>query len=304
MKDTPRKGVVLGLSAHLMWGLFPLYFRLLRGVDPLDVVAHRILWSLVLTVGLVAVLRGRAFLRILSRGSVAVHAVSALLVSTNWLVYIRGVEQGRVVECSLGYFINPLVSVLLGVVFLRERLRPAQWGALGLAFLAVVWLSVRTGSVPWLGLTLAFSFGTYGLVKKSARAPSLDGLCLETAILSPLALFWCLHLAAGGREAFVAGSAATRMLLAGTGIATTIPLLLFGAAATRVRLSTLGLLQYLTPTLQFLVGVFVFREPFDRARLVGFSLVWIALALVAAESVLHARQVQPGRAPIFPSPKP
>jgi chloramphenicol-sensitive protein RarD len=207
------------------------------------------------------------------------------LISFNWLAYVWGVGHGKVLECSLGYFINPLVTIALGVLFLREQLRAGRWIALGLAALAVTWLSISTGAVPWLSLVLALSFGLYGFAKKIARLPALDGLWLETALLAPLALLWIGHLVPSGGEAFLTGGVRTRTLLVLTGIVTTVPLLLFAAATSKTRLSTLGFLQYLTPTLQFLIGVWIYDEPFDGKRLVGFSLVWVALGLVAAEGV-------------------
>jgi chloramphenicol-sensitive protein RarD len=253
----------------------------------MDVVAHRVLWSFLLTGAIVAI-RARLGAGTLPRfesRTIFVHAISAFLISVNRLVYVWGVAHGRVVECSLGYFVNPLVTILLGVLFLRERLRLGRWIALGLAVVAVTWLSFATGAVPWLSLVLAFSFGLYGFAKKKAGLPALDGLWLETAILVPFALLWIAHLVPSGAEAFLSGGTRIRTMLVLTGIVTTVPLLLFAAAAARTRLSTLGFLQYLTPTLQFLIGVCLFGEPFDGKRLVGFSMIWIALALAAAEGM-------------------
>jgi chloramphenicol-sensitive protein RarD len=272
--------------------LFPLFFHLLRGVDAMDVVAHRVLWSFFLTGAIVAVRAGlgRGTPPSFDRRTIFVHLVSALLISVNWLAYVWGVGHGRVVECSLGYFVNPLVTIALGVLFLRERLRVGRWIALALAAFAVAWLSWSTGVVPWLSLVLAFSFGLYGFAKKTAGLRPLDGLWLETALLAPIALLWIAHLVPSGREAFLAGGEGIRFLLVLTGIVTTVPLILFAAAAAGTRLSTLGFLQYLTPTLQFLIGVLVFGEVFDGKRLIGFTMVWIALALVVAEGVWNGRK--------------
>jgi len=258
----------------------------------MDVVAHRILWSFLLTGAIVAVRAsmGKGVLPRFDVRTIVVHAASALLISINWLAYVWGVSHGRVVECSLGYFVNPLVTIALGVLFLRERLRTGRWIALGLAAVAVAWLSFSTGAVPWLSLVLAFSFGLYGFAKKMAGLRALDGLWLETALLAPFALLWVAHLVPSDSEAFLVGGTRIRSMLVLTGIVTTVPLLLFAAAASRTRLSTLGFLQYLTPTLQFLIGVGVFGESFDGKRLIGFSLVWIALALVVAEGVWSGRR--------------
>ncbi|MEN9354269.1 MAG: hypothetical protein RL318_1594, partial [Fibrobacterota bacterium] len=213
------------------------------------------------------------------------HLLSSALIATNWLVYVWAVAAGRVIECSLGYFINPLVSIALGVVVLKERLRPLQWAAVGLATLAILWLAASTGAFPWLSILLAVSFGSYGLVKKQAQVSGVQGLGLETVLLFPAALLVIGHAEATGNGHFLSAPFASQWILVTTGLATTIPLLFFAGAARRIPLSQVGFLQYITPTMQFLLGVFLFREPFDHTRLLGFSLIWLSLGLLALESV-------------------
>ncbi len=285
-----NQGTVLGLCAYLLWGVFPLYFRLLHRIPALELVAHRVIWSLaVLAAVLVMSRRWKSFLqRIRSRQILSFHLVSGLLVGVNWLLYVWGVNAGRVVECSLGYFLNPLLSIALGVIVLGERLRPAQWVGVGLAALGVGFLALRAGSFPWLSVCLALSFGSYGLLKKRAPLGSLDGLFAETMVLAlPAAawIFWSERIPAGPLHQ---ASAAEWALLLGTGLVTTIPLLLFSASARRIPLSLLGFLQYLTPTLQFLIGVFWFGEAFGPERLHGFVLVWAGLGLVALDGLRRA----------------
>lgn len=290
------RGVLMAGAAHLIWGLFPLYFHHLGHVPAIDVVAHRAAWSFsVLAVVLAFLGRGpwvgvRPGLRLL-----AGHFLSSLLIATNWLVYVWGIGTGHVVECSLGYFVNPLVSVLLGVVVLGERLRRLQWAALGLVVAAVAWLGFAYGSVPWISLALAFSFGGYGLCRKISRVASAPGLLIETALLLPLALAWLAWGPSTASESWTGYDDGTRVLLVLTGLVTTIPLLLFASAARRIPLSLVGFVQYLTPTLQFLLGVFHFREDFPPSRLLGFALVWAGLALLALESLGHGHGRDPAR---------
>ena len=282
----------MACAAHLLWGLFPLYFHHLGHVPAMDVIAHRALWSFVVL--------SMAFLFLGSDPWRSVrfgprlwsgHFLSSLLIAANWLVYVWGVGNGHVVECSLGYFITPLVSVVLGVVVLGEKLRRLQWGALALVAAAVVWLGFAYGSIPWLSLALAFSFGGYGLARKTSSVASAPGLYLETVILLPLVLGWLAWGPVSATGAWSVTDTTTKTLLALTGLVTTIPLLLFASAARRIPLSVVGFVQYLTPTLQFLLGVLHFREDFPASRLVGFALVWAGLGLLALESVGHgARQ--------------
>ena len=286
-----RRGTLYGAGAYLLWGLFPLYWPLLAPSAPLEVLAHRILWSLVVVVVLLAVTRRveqvRAAVR--DRRRFAQIALAAVVVAINWGTYIYGVTNDRVVETSLGYFVNPIVTVLLGVVVLGERLRPAQWTALGAAFVAVVVLTVENGSPPWIALVLAFSFGTYGLLKKTAGVGAVEGLAIETGVLLPVAAVYVVVIGGGTFATEGVGHAA---LLALSGVVTAIPLLLFGAAASRIPLSTLGVLQYLAPSMQFVLGITLFDEPLPAVKLLGFSLVWCAVALFTVDLLRHGRQLR------------
>ena len=292
-----RRGALYGATAYLLWGVFPLYFPLLEPSGAVEVLAHRISWSLAVMAVVVLVARKGASVRrvMADRRRLAQISVAAVLLGINWGVYIYGVTSDHVVETSLGYFINPLVTVLLGVFVLREQLRRAQWAALALAFVAVLVLSVENGRPPWIALILAFSFGTYGLLKKTVGVGAVEGLAVETAVLAPVALAYLVVLGARGDSTFVSEGAGHATLIALTGVITAVPLLFFGAAASRVPLTTLGLLQYLAPTLQFLLGVLVFDEALGLAKLLGFVLVWIALAAFTADLVSHTRR---GRVPV------
>jgi chloramphenicol-sensitive protein RarD len=283
---------VLGAAAYTMWGLFPLYWPLLEPAGAVEILAHRVSWSLVTMVALVfAVRRSGNLRRLLSDPRKrAILVLGAGVIAINWGTYIWGVNNGHVVETSLGYFINPLVTVLMGVVILGERLRPLQWAALGLAGLAVVGLTVELGRPPWVALILAFSFGSYGLAKKKANAGAVESLTFETMVLAPVALAYIGFLSFTGASEFGVNGLGHMALLALTGVVTAIPLICFGAAATRVSMTTLGLLQYLAPTLQFALGVFLFREPMPPLRLLGFALVWVALVIFTAEALNHRRR--------------
>lgn len=287
-----RRGALSGATAYLMWGLFPLYWPLLEPAGSLEVLAHRILWSLAVVAVLIAATGRTATLRaaVADRARLLRLALAALVIAVNWGTYIYGVTTERVVETSLGYFVNPIVTVLLAVVVLGERLRPVQWTAMGAAFLAVVVLTVENGRPPWIALVLAFSFGTYGLLKKTAGVGAVEGLAVETAVLLPVAAVYVAVLGASGDATFGSEGVGHAALLALSGVITAIPLLLFGAAASRVSLTTLGVLQYLAPTMQFLLGVTLFDEPLPPVRLLGFVLVWFALALFTADLVRHHRR--------------
>ena len=294
-----RRGVLLGVTAYLLWGLFPLYFPLLKPATPLEIVAHRIIWSLLfvailLTFGrrwswVVPFLRDRRRLLILS--------VAAVVIGINWGVYIWAVNSDHVVEAALGYFINPLVTVLLGVVVLGERLRRAQWAAVGLAAVAVVVLTVAYGRLPWVALTLAFSFATYGLMKNRVRMPAVESLAVECALLFLPATALLLVLQARGTLVFSHTTWHVSLLLGLAGVITAIPLICFGAAAARIPLSTMGLLQYLTPILQFLIGVLVFDEAMPASRWVGFALVWAALVVFTVDTLRAARAARAAETP-------
>jgi chloramphenicol-sensitive protein RarD len=283
-------GVLQASLAYAMWGLLPLYFHRLSAVAPIDVVLHRSLWSLAFLLVLLAVLRRWAWLAEIARSPATLRTftLSALLLSSNWLVYVWAVHDGRVVEASLGYFIAPLVNVLLGYFVLRERPRRAQWLALAVAALGVLWLAVFAGSVPWVGLVLAASFGIYGLMRKTAALGAIEGLALETLLLAPLAAGLLAWRASHGSST-AEGGAELLALLALAGPLTALPLLLFAAGARRIPLTTLGLLQYISPTIQFALGVWLFKEPFAGPRLVGFVLIWVALVIYTAEGLLAMR---------------
>jgi chloramphenicol-sensitive protein RarD len=289
--DRTRAGVTYGAAAYALWGLFPLFWPLLEPASALEVLAHRVLWSLVVLVLLLRITRGWPALRAVGRPQVRRLAVASVLLAANWGLYIYGVNSGQVVETSLGYFINPLVSVALGVVVLGERLRPVQQVAVGFGVAAVVVLTIANGKPPFIALGLAFSFGTYGLLKKQANAGAVTSLAIETAVTGPVAAVFLVVLAMAGRSTFTGHGPDHAALLATAGVVTVVPLLLFGAAATRVPLTTLGLLQYLAPSLQLLIGLAVRHEPFGTARAVGFVLVWVALAVFTADLVRHHRQI-------------
>jgi chloramphenicol-sensitive protein RarD len=287
-----RKGVLAATGAYILWGLLPLYWKAIHGVGALEIVAHRMAWSLVFALVLLAVTRNWGWLaQVRRRPSLLLpFAVTGVLITVNWLVYIWAVNSGRIVDASLGYFINPLVNVLLGVVFLRERLRPWQWVAIAIALCGVSYLTWSAGQAPWIGLTLAFTFGIYGLIRKTARFDSLEGFTMETGIMFLPAVAYLAFLGATGDLAFGRDGLVTTLLLAFTGVITAVPLLLFGAGARLVTLTTLGILQYIAPTLQFLLGVVVYGESFTQARLIGFGLVWTSLAIYTVEGYLARRQ--------------
>jgi chloramphenicol-sensitive protein RarD len=289
--DERRLGVVSGLGAYALWGLFPLYFPLLEPAGGVEIVAHRVLWSLVVLAILLTVVRRWSLVRaaVVDRHTLVVLSGAAVFIAANWLVFVYGVNSGHVVETSLGYFINPLVSVVLGVVVFSERLRPTQWAAVAIAAVAVAVLTVDYGRPPWIALSLAATFALYGLMKKLVRVEAAPGLFLETALVALPAAVVLGVLHAHGTGTFGHAGLLNALLLAGSGIATAIPLLLFAAAARRIPLSTIGLLQYLTPSMQLIIGVFVYGEPMPPARLVGFAIVWLALAVFTVDSLRHAR---------------
>lgn len=284
-----HSGLLSAALAYVIWGLFPLYFHQLRDVNALEVVLHRSLWSLLFMLALLALKhRWLALTQALRQPrTLAVFAASALLLSGNWLIYVWAVHSHRVIEASLGYFINPLFNVLLGVLVLHERPRPMQWLALGLAALGVIGMAWVSGAAPWVSLALALTFGLYGLLKKLAPLGAQDGLALETLILAPLvvpALAW--FASHGGDTAYATPT--TWLWLLAAGPLTAVPLLLFAYGAQRITLSTLGLLQYLGPTLQFAIGLWVFHEPMQPERLAGFGVIWLALLLYSGESLWWA----------------
>jgi chloramphenicol-sensitive protein RarD len=284
-------GIAYAALAYTVWGLFPVYFKQLQAVPPSEVLVHRIVWTLLLVVALLSAMRRWAWLPAALRQPRVLGActVSALLLALNWLTYVWAVNAGHVVDASLGYFINPLFSALLGVTVLGERLRAGQWAALGLAAAGVVWLTVDAGQLPWIALVLAASFGLYGLMRKVAPLGSLEGLTMETLVLAPLALVAFAVWTQAGTAVFPSASTWTNALLVLSGPLTALTLLLFAAGARRITLTTLGLLQYIAPTLQFALGVWLYREPFDAGKLVGFGLIWAALAVYTLEGAVAPR---------------
>lgn len=288
--DERRLGVVCGLAAYSLWGLFPLYFPLLEPAGGVEIVAHRVVWSVVFVALLLTAVRrwGHVRAAVTDGRTVLVLAGASVLIAANWLIFVYGVNSGHVVETSLGYFVNPLVSVLLGVVVFGERLRRLQWVAVGIAAVAVLVLTVDYGRPPWIALSLAATFGLYGLMKKLVRVEAAPGLFIETVLVSLPAVAVLAFLHADGGGTFGNAGTGHALLLVSSGIATAVPLLLFAAAARRVPLSTIGLLQYLTPLMQLSVGVFVYGEPMPPARLAGFAVVWLALAVFTADLLRHA----------------
>ncbi|RZA35363.1 MAG: EamA family transporter RarD [Lysobacteraceae bacterium] len=286
-----RSGILSAALAFLCWGLFPIYFHALGDVPPVQILAHRVLWSLGFLLIVLAFRRQWKWLAQVRQPRVFwSFFASALLLSANWLVYIWAVKNGHVIEASLGYFINPLVNIMFGYLLLKERMRPAQWGAIAIAALGVCWLTWQSGSVPWIALFLAASFGGYGLLRKTAALGALEGLSFETMVLFPFAAAYVAWLTLNGDNAFLnAPLDSTRLLLIAAGPITAIPLLLFATGARKIPLSILGLLQYLSPTIQFLLGVWLFHEAFSSDRLVGFLMIWAALALFAGEGLLRSR---------------
>ncbi len=277
-----------------MWGLFPVYWKWLQHVPALQLISHRILWSCLILIGVILFSRqSKAFLDIaLTPPILRIYIVAALLIGVNWLVYVWAVNSDFIIEASLGYFINPLFSILLGVIFLRERLRIGQWIPIGLAALGVLYLTFTYGRLPWIALTLAFTFGFYGLVKKTAPLGALYGLTLETGLLFLPALLYLIYTDYTGQGAFLHMGARSDLLMVGAGLMTTVPLLMFSSAAQRIPLTLVGILQYIAPTMQFLLGVLVYRESFTYAQLVGFGMVWAALIILGVEGMLtHRRQV-------------
>ncbi|WP_371811243.1 EamA family transporter RarD [Aeromicrobium sp. CFBP 8757] len=291
--DDSRRGVPLGVAAYLCWGFFPLYWPLLEPAGSLEVLAHRFVWSMVFVlVAITAMGRWGAFAAIArDRRLMLILTGASVTIAINWGGFIYGVTNGHVIETSLGYFINPLVTVLLGVFVLKETLRPVQWVAIAIGASAVVVLTVDYGRLPWVALLVAFSFAIYGFLKKKADLGAFEGLGMETAILFPVALAFLVALQLRGQLTFGHDGPGNAALLIGTGVVTAIPLLLFGAAATRLSLTTIGLLQYLGPIIQFLVGLTIFGEDMTAARWAGFVLVWLALVIFTADALNNRRRL-------------
>lgn len=283
-----KKGLWLALATYLLWGVFPLYWKMLQDVPAMQLLGHRIVWSFATLLFVILISRQSHALRAKINGrALLIYLAAAFLIGINWLTYVWAVNAGFIVETSLGYFINPLLSVLLGMIILREHLRPWQWLPIGLAAVGVAYLTYTYGSLPWIALTLAFTFAIYGLVKKTAPLGSLYGLTLETGILFLPALLYLTFSEWTGHAAFLHNGARTDFLLIGAGLVTTVPLLLFASAARRIPLTMIGLMQYISPTMQFLLGVLVYGEPFPAERAFGFGLVWVGLIVFWLETFIH-----------------
>ena len=290
-------GIAYALGAYLLWGLLPIFLHALGAIPTAEILAHRILWSLVTMAVLLVALRRLGWIRaaLAQPRLLGRFALTASLISTTWVLYIWSINAGHTVDASLGYFINPLVNVLLGALLFHERLRRAQQLALAIAALGVGWLTWLAGSPPWIGLVLALSFSFYGLLRKTAPLGALEGFTVETALLAPIALAYVAWLAAHGTLGFASAPVRLQLLLMLAGPATTAPLLLFAAGVRRIPFSLTGVLQYLAPTLQWLTGIYVFHETFDPHKAIGFGLIWLALLVYGAESAWFAWQRPPGR---------
>jgi len=288
----PIAGVLFAFLAFLIWGLSPIYWKALHGVGAFEIILHRILWSFVFLLPLVLISRRWVEFKktVKSPRMLSILLVTSILVGANWLIYIWAVNNGRVLQASLGYYINPLVNIVLGMVFLRERLRRAQAAAVVLATLGVLYLTVQYGDFPWVSLTLAFSFGVYGLIRKVAAVGALVGLTVETLLLTVPASIWVFHLHQIQAGAFLHTGIQTDLLLLGTGMLTATPLLLFNLGAKRITLATLGFIQYTAPTGMLLLGITMFKEPFTRVQAVTFGLIWTALAIYSWDTVRVKRQ--------------
>ncbi len=293
MPGLDRKGLLIAASAFVLWGLMPLYWHLLKAVPSLQIVAHRVLWCAVLVALWLLWSQGRGWFKaILAQPRLAAMlTLSGLCIGVNWGLYIWAVNAGHVVESSLGYFINPLLNVVIGTLFLRERLNPTQWVSVAITAAGVLWLTFNYGSFPWIALALATSFGIYGLIRKLAAVDSVTGLGFENSVLLLPALGYLLWIEGSGQGGFFSDwGFGIDALLVFAGVLTALPLIAFSFAVRRVPLSTIGLMQYIAPTMQFLIGVLVFRESFDRDRAIGFIVIWIALAIFAVDSLRRARR--------------
>ena len=287
-----NKGILYAMGAYILWGLLPIYWKFLGHVPVFQVLSHRIVWSFIF-LGLAIVISGqwRSFRKAIQSPKVLfIYTLTALLVGLNWFIYVWAVHQGFIIETSLGYFINPLISVLMGIIFLRERLRLGQWLPIAVAAGGVFYLTFAFGSLPWISLSLAITWATYALLKKLAPLGSLYGLTLETAVLLLPATIYLIWSESQNQGVFLHYNAVSDLLLVATGIATSTPLLLFALAVRRIPLSLTGILQYIAPTIQFLIGLFIYREPFNSQRLIGFILIWIALVIFALEGFIFMKQ--------------
>jgi chloramphenicol-sensitive protein RarD len=291
-----KNGILAAVSTYILWGFLPIYWKSLHGVPALEVLCHRTVWSLALLLLLLAWRKQWQWLQQTARSPITLitFLTTAGLLAINWFIYIWAVDAGHIVDASLGYFINPLLNVLLGRLFLKERLRPWQGVAIAIAASGVIFLTLGYGSLPWIALTLALTFGLYGLLRKTASLGALEGLSLEMIILFLPALVYLLHLERAGSASFGHAGAAATVLLAFTGVVTALPLFLFAYGARRITLTTIGILQYIAPTMQFLLGTLVYGEPFSSTRLIGFGTVWIALLIYSLEGFVAGRKQKSG----------
>ncbi len=282
-----RKGILYAAACYSAWGLFPIYFKALHSIPSLEILLHRMVWALVFLLLVLAARRQWNWIRNVVRQPklLAGFAASALLLSANWFLYIWAINNDRIVDASLGYFMTPLVNVFLGFILLKERLRSVQWFAIACAGLGVFWLGLQTGHPPWIALVLATTFGMYGLLRKTAALGALEGLSLETMLLFPFALAYLIYLALHGQSAFLQTTTATQFLLLAAGPITAIPLLMFAAAARRIPLATLGLMQYISPTIQLFIGIWLYNEQFSHDRMLGFLGIWAGLLVYSIDSL-------------------
>lgn len=289
--DQTQSGLLFGLGAYVIWGFFPVYWKFLQHVSSLEILAHRMVWSLGFVLLLLAFRQNWSWIRPVLRDwrTLLIYSSAAALLALNWGVYIWAVNAGFVVETSLGYFINPLFNVVFGALLLGERPRVVQWAAIGLAACGVLYLTFGYGQPPWIALVLAVSFATYGLLKKKAQLGAVEGLTVETAALFLPAVGYLLYLQVDGSASFLHAGLTTDAMLVFSGVATALPLVFFAAGVRRLTLTAIGILQYLAPTIQFLLGVFLYDEPFSLERLIGFVLIWVALAVFTSESIVHRR---------------
>ncbi len=285
-----NKGILYGIGAYAIWGFFPIYWKFLHQIPATQLIGHRITWScIMLIIFIVCTGQWNEFRKTINTRVICIYAIAAILIAINWLVYIWAVNANFIIETSLGYFINPLISMLLGIIFLKERLRIAQWVPVILAALGVGYLTYAYGRLPYIALTLAFSFGLYGLVKKISPLGSLYGLTIETSALFIPALAFLIFSEINSTAGFLHTGIIPDILMAGAGFITVIPLLMFASAARSIPLWIVGLLQYIAPTIQFIIGIFIYKEPFSNDQLIGFGIVWIALAIFLIESYLANR---------------
>ena len=287
-----RQGVAFGIAAYTLWGLLPLYWKALKSVPAFEILCHRTVWSFLFLIIILLIRKNWQWLKTIKDhpNTKWTFLTTSLLLGCNWLTYIWAVNNGYIVESSLGYFINPIVNILLGVIILKEKLRLWQWIAAGLATAGVIYLTVVYGQLPWIALVLAFSFGFYGLLRKTAHLGSLEGLSLETLVMFVPGIIYILFVEIQGNGQFIHSNITTILLLTGTGIATATPLLFFASAARRIQYSTVGLLQYIAPTLQFSIGVLIYHEAFNRSRLIGFSEIWLALIIYTVDSLMNSKK--------------